>query len=190
MKFLFSLSLFFIFSITVNAQKLSIQTTDEQISYLNKHKVKYAKEDLYTLKDVSVFVDYLTNEKIEIPSAYFFNKDGYRVSSKYHGDRCSQVISDPEEMNKVSFDENDPVSKWLKDYMPIFTEDNSNEQYDGYVIICWAVIAKKGSNEASFNWYKSLKDNKDLKIKVILLNLDLQSTWEYTDYQKEVFGLK
>jgi len=182
--------------LTATAQKkkskFSIKTQDELLNYLNEYSVDYDKEDLMVLNDVKTFLNYLQEEKITIPSAYFFNKNGYRVSQEYTGDRCGQVISRPEEMNMVSFDENDSINEWLKDYTFFFEGESfdDNTEYDSYVIICWASFLHKKSNRTSFNWYKSIKENKDLKIKPILLSLDLLSDWEMTDLHRKAFGLQ
>ena len=171
--------------------KFALREKQDLVKYLQEHSVKYDMEDLYVLKDVNVFIDYLKKEMVVVPSAYFFNKDGFRVSKKYKGDRCSQVITDPEKINKVSYDENDPVINWLKEYTSL--SNSSNESFnrlDGYIIIFWATILDEESNIISFNWYKSLKQNTLFAMKPILVNLDLQSDWKLTDLHKEAFGLQ
>jgi len=55
-------------------------------------------------------------------------------------------------------------------------------------LINWAIFLDS-NNETSFNWYKSLKSNKDLKIKVILINLDVQESWNLTEGQKKFLGV-
>ena len=68
------------------------------------------------------------------------------------------------------------------------TTDISSDDYDIYVLINWAIFLDS-NNETSFNWYTSLKNNKELKIKVLLINLDVQETWQLTDKQKEFLGV-
>jgi hypothetical protein len=65
---------------------------------------------------------------------------------------------------------------------------SSTDVYDIYVLINWAIFLDS-NNETSFNWYTSLKNNKELKIKVILINLDVQEIWNLTDGQKEFLGV-
>ena len=48
---------------------------------------------------------------------------------------------------------------------------------------------EKDINDTSFNWYKSVKENESLNLKVILLNYDIMDTWEISDENKKVLNL-
>ena len=186
-------TVFTIFFVTANLQAqitFKKESKESMLQFLNDKNVEYLKEDIATLHDLNVFIDYYSKEMLSIPEAYFFNKEGFRVSKKYKGTSCGKVIKKADKINKTDFDSNDNVVDWLKYYSFPFGNEDSGEEYDAYVIITWAIFAESNeSNDTAFNWYKSLKDNKELNIKVILLNLDIQDTWQISDENAKVLGL-
>ncbi len=166
------------------------ESNKSMLQFLDDKNVEYSKEDIATLHDLNIFIDYYSKEMLSIPEAYFFNKQGFRVSKKYKGNSCGKVIKNADKINKADFDSNESVGDWLKYYSFPFTTENNDSEYDAYVIITWGVFAEiNDSNETAFNWYQSLKNNKDLNIKVILLNLDIQDTWQISEDNAKVLGL-
>lgn len=186
-------------TITRNA---SIEFKEENkaslISFLDAKEAVYEQEDVAVLKDFRTFIAYNDSEKLVAPEAYFFNKDGYRVINNFKGTRCGLVINNIREVNNAPLDESkDHINNWLKNFT--FLSDSSHhtnpeDDYDVYVIISWAKfadpIAKGNINDTTLSWYKSLKENPDLKIKTILLNIDVQESWALSDEYKEAIGMK
>lgn len=168
------------------------------ISFLDAKEADHEEEDVAILKDFRTFIAYNDNKKLVAPEAYFFNKDGYRVVNNFKGTSCGLVINNIQEVNNAPVEESkEHISNWLKDFA--FLSDsshhtNTEDDYDVYVVISWAKfadhIAKGSINETTLSWYKSLKENTDLKIKTILLNLDVQESWALSDEHKEAIGMK
>jgi hypothetical protein len=155
--------------------------------------VDFDEKDLAVLNNVNAFAVFNDKERISVPEAYFFNKEGKRVKDNFRGTSCGQVISNPEKISKAPASGDEHLNEWLK-YISLYKAGGENVisgAYDAYVIIPWAIFltsVSKDINQTSFNWYRSLKDYKN--IKVILLNLDVQQGWELSNEQKSAFGIK
>lgn len=191
MKFLFSL-LFVLSSSFAFCQKVDITfksiNQDSILTYLAKHQVLYEMDDLAILKNIKVFANYSETERLAVPEAYFFNTDGFLLKNKNEGVRCGATIKDLSKIMKSKIDSNQPLSNWLDELTFLGTETFLSETYDLYVFINWALFLDS-YNETSFNWYRSLKEKKELKIKVILVNLDVQESWHLTEGQKQFLGI-
>ena len=176
--------------VSINFEK---ETDTTLLQSLEKNNVIYNKGDLATLKNIVVLSQYSQQGKLSIPEAYFFNKEGYRVHDNFKGTRCGQVITNIEKVNDAPVENKEHISDWIKDYN--FMADPAIEglEYDAYVILTWGNFIDKdahAANETAFKWYKSLKeDKKNLKIKTILLNLDVQDTWGITKEQEDALGM-
>lgn len=186
-------------TITRNASiEFKEENTVTLTEFLDAKETDYEKEDVAVLKDFRTFISYNDSSKLVAPEAYFFNKEGYRVVNNFKGTRCALVISNIDKINSAPIEEKkEHISDWIKDFS--FLSDNSthtnpDDDYDVYVILSWAKfadhIAKGSINETTLRWYKSLKENPDLKIKTILLNIDVQESWALTDEHKEAIGMK
>lgn len=191
MKFYLSL-LFCFFCSLVLCQKVDITfksvNQDSLINYLNKNQISYDLDDLAILKDIKVFGNYSATQRLAVPDAYFFNTDGFLLKNKNKGISCGANIKDLSKIMKSKIDSNQPLSNWLDELTFLGTETFLSETYDLYVFINWALFLDS-NNETSFNWYRSLKEKKELKIKVILVNLDVQETWHLTEGQKQFLGI-
>ena len=164
-----------------------IENQNSITKYLDEKKVEYTLDDIAILRDIKVFGDYGKTERLVVPEAYFFNKDGFLLKNNNKGVGCGASIKNLSKILKSKYDVNETISTRLKDYKILGNNDVLTEQYDIYILINWAIFLDS-NNETSFNWYKSLKSNKDLKIKVILINLDVQESWNLTKEQKKFLG--
>jgi hypothetical protein len=165
-----------------------IENQNSITKYLDEKKVEYTLDDIAILRDIKVFGDYGKTERLVVPEAYFFNKDGFLLKNNNKGVGCGASIKNLSKILKSKYDVNETISTRLKDYKILGNNDVLTEQYDIYILINWAIFLDS-NNETSFNWYKSLKSNKDLKIKVILINLDVQESWNLTEGQKKFLGV-
>ena len=165
-----------------------IENQNSITKYLDEKKVQYTLDDIAILRDIKVFGDYGKTERLVVPEAYFFNKDGFLLKNNNKGVGCGASIKNLSKILKSKYDVNETISTRLKDYKILGNNDVLTEQYDIYILINWAIFLDS-NNETSFNWYKSLKSNKDLKIKVILINLDVQESWNLTEGQKKFLGV-
>src|SRR5690606_23405102 len=189
---IFLLSFCFSCTITKNKEIKFVKHTNESlIIFLKSKNVDFDIKDIAYLKEFESFVEFNNSDKLVVPEAYFFNKDGYKISQKFSEEQCGNVIKNINTINSYSYDENDNISNWLDKISFIDTVkplDILNKNYDVYIIINWALFAEKTSDQ-SFEWYKSVKENKEFDIKVILLNLDIKDEWKMTDYHNKVLGL-
>ncbi len=191
MKYTSSLFLLFFFSIS-NAQEVTFtnENLKSLLTYLKEQNVAFEIKDLATLKNINNFSFYNTNELLVVPEAYFFNKEGFRVKG-FQGTGCGQLIKDLEKINKKRVDKSDTITKWTEHLS--FFENNEEilleSGYDFFIIINWAKYLPK-ENEISFNWYNSLKVENTYKIKIILLNLDVQDNWILSEAVKKALGFE
>lgn len=162
----------------------------ESISnYLNNKNIRHNAEDIAILKDITVLSYYGQTDKLSVPEAYFFNKDGFLIKNNQKGESCGQAISKLDKILKQPVDKEQPLEKWTQNFN--FLTDTGiikDDKYDLYVIIHWAVFLDE-FNGTSFNWYKSLTDNPDYKVKTILLNLDVQEEWKITPEQRQSLNM-
>jgi len=167
-----------------------LQSQETMIAYLTENNVQFDKGDLVALKDISVFSNYNDSQKLTVPEAYFFNKDGYRVKG-FDGTSCGSEITGLKKINKKSFIKDDKINDWVKNFtfFQNIDEDLLNSGYDFFVIINWATYLPK-ENQTSFNWYNALKQEKGYKIKIYLCNLDIQKDWELSQEQRDFLRIK
>jgi len=137
---------------------------------------------------------FFNNGYLEVPGAHFFNRDGYRVDNNFKATNCGQVIKNADKINTATIsDKKELLNTFAEDLEFMAIPNESLFRYDAYVIITWGIFADKeshASNETAFKWYKSLKENyPDMKIKVMLLNIDLQEKWHLTKEEEEILGI-
>lgn len=158
-------------------------------SYLVENNVSYKIDDIAVLKDINSFSYYNHYDKLVVPEVYYFNRDGYRIKSNVNLDACGQELSNIDKINKRSFDKKDNLRAWMEHFKFIDSnEDIFSSSYDAFIVINWAKFLPK-MNEVSFNWYNSTKKLNNPKIRVILLNLDIQDSWELNQAQKDALRL-
>jgi len=183
------------FLLTYNTYSQAIifnkQNEESLYKFLSNSNVEFDKSDIVTLKDINSFSLYNNTDKLTVPEAYFFNREGFRLKGNFDATSCGQAISSLEKLNKKSFYKNDTIDDWIRDfkYLHPQSSDLHNSEYDGFVIINWAIFLPT-MNKVSFTWYKSLKEEKKYKIKVFLLNLDIQDSWEMSQEQKDALHLE
>lgn len=168
--------------------EFKIESQNSIIEYLDNKRVEYSLDDIAILKDIKVFGDYGKTERLVVPEAYFFNRDGFLLKNNNKGISCGASIKNLSKILKSKYDSNQTITAWLSDYIILGDKETLFKEYDIYILINWAIFLDS-NNEVSFNWYKSLKSNKDLKIKVILINLDVQESWNLTEGQKKFLGV-
>jgi len=174
--------------------ELNKETDASMLAFLDRNNVDYKKEDLATLNSAYAYGLFSNNGYLQVPEAHFFNRDGYRVNNNFRGTNCGQVIKNAEKINTAPIsDKKENLNTFAENFDFMAVPNESQIQYDAYVVISWGIFADKDvheANETAFKWYKSLKeDYPDMKIKVILLNIDLQEKWHLTKEQEEILGV-
>lgn len=198
MKKLLFLSFIFILASCTITKKVSFdlkkETDSSMLAFLDKNNVEYKKEELATLNSAYAYGLFSNNGYLQVPEAHFFNRDGYRVNDNFKGAGCGQVIKNADKINTAPVsDKKEQLNAFAENFDFMAIPNETQVKYDAYVVISWGIFADKDvheANETAFKWYKSLKkDFPDMKIKVILLNIDLQEKWHLTKEQEEVLGV-
>jgi len=188
-----------LFGITSFAQKQKLVYAYENpkslLEFLDESKVNYDLKDLAVLDHPADWIDFYKKKKLSVPTAYFFNSEGVKIVEDFDATTCGQVINGLESIEKIKSykkDVNDTINSWLSQIDFRFTKDEIfTDAYDMYVIIIYGKLIKtKTSNPTAFNWYNSLKKNNKIKIKTILLSIDIMDDWELSQEFKTEFGLK
>jgi hypothetical protein len=169
------------------------------LQFLDKSQVNYDTKDLAVLYQAADWLDLYYKERLTVPSVYLFNAEGNRIINNNEADMCGGIINGIESLEKIKTyktDTNDTMNKWLEKIDFRFTSEENvqkflKEPYDLYVIIFYGNLIKtKSSNPTAFNWYNSLKKNTSIKIKPILLSIDIMDDWRLSPEFKTEFGLK
>lgn len=163
--------------------------------FLVANNVAYDPNDMLVLRDINYFAFYNEKHGLEVPHAFFFNGDGISVVNDFKGTNCGQVIQNLDKIESAKSDGTGTVDDFLlpSDYLfgKPADETNGGKKYDAYIVITWGLFAEslsKGINKTSFKWYSDLKNNHP-EVRVFLLNLDIQKSWELTSEQEEALGM-
>jgi hypothetical protein len=123
-----------------------------------------------------------------VPEILFFNTDGYLVKNRFNNNECSQVINDIQKINSLEYDKNITINDLLKNITPVYKNSSETKKY--YVVINWAKFVGK-INKQSFDWYNDLKkSSSNTIVNCILLNLDIQESWNLNEQQKKSLNIK
>ena len=117
-----------------------IENQNSITKYLDEKKVEYTLDDIAILRDIKVFGDYGKTERLVVPEAYFFNKDGFLLKNNNKGVGCGASIKNLSKILKSKYDVNETISTRLKDYKILGNNDVLTEQYDIYILINWAIF--------------------------------------------------
>ena len=157
-------------------------------TYLKEKKIDFSNNQMATLKGIATFGKYGRTDKLAVPEAYFFNSKGELIKNKGNGVSCGMEIKKLEKISKMKSDPNQSLENFLNDITVLDGSKVTNENVDVYIIITWAKFAASES-ETSLNWFSNLKKQENLKVKVLLLNLDVQEKWNITEDQRKHLGI-
>ncbi|PZR24052.1 MAG: hypothetical protein DI539_01160 [Flavobacterium psychrophilum] len=164
--------------------------------FLNLNNVTYDPNDMLALRDINYFAFYNEKHGLEVPHAFFFNGDGISVVNDFNGTNCGHVIKNLDKIENAKSDGAGTVDDFLLPSTYLFgkpaDETNGGKKYDAYIVITWGLFAEsisKGINKTSFKWYADLKKNNP-EVRVFLLNLDIQKTWELSPEQQASLGMQ
>lgn len=126
-----------------------------------------------------------------IPNGAIYDKDGNYIEYRQTDTSCNaglfQFIPDLNLANQY----NKPDSLNLNQQLTKFRDLNGNtlkavEPADFYLLIYWTVWTGKLNKDHVKIWEDLAKANKNCKIKVIKVNLDIQEYWDATEQEKMV----
>jgi hypothetical protein len=181
----FSIQSFSQKKVEVNFQ---IENDSSIVKYLVEKKVDFINNQIATLKTFNGFVRFNNEGKLVIPEAYFYNSKGELINNKGKGVNCGSEIKELEKISKMKSYPNNTFNDFLKDVDIIENEKNVENSFDLYIVITWGKFLNSES-ETSLNWFSNIRKVKEMKIKILLLNLDLQEKWNLTDDQKKALGI-
>lgn len=158
------------------------------IQYLKENKIDFSNNQIATLKGIGTFAEFGRTKKLTIPEAYFFNSKGERIKNNGRGVYCGVEIKKLEKISKYKTDPNQTLENFLNDITILDGSQFADENADIYIIITWGKFASSES-ETSLNWFTNLKKQEKLKIKILLLNLDVHESWNLSEEQKSYLGI-
>lgn len=175
----------------------SYENTATLLQFLDENKVSYDLKDLATLNQLAYWVEYYNAEKLTVPSVYLFDSEGKRIIEDFDFAACGQTLNGLDSLEKIKAYKKEPevtLNTWLSELDFPFTEEKPfTEPYDLYIIIFYGKLIKtKTSNPTAFNWYNSIKANANtaVKIKPILVSIDLMDNWEIPAELKKHLGIE
>ncbi|NRR92752.1 hypothetical protein HSX10_14345 [Winogradskyella undariae] len=184
--------LFFVSSFCFGQKQIEInfQTENDStlIQYLKENKIDFSINQIATLKGIRTFGEYSRSNKLVVPEAYFYNSNGELIKNRGKGTYCGAEIKKIAKISKMKSDPNQTLQGFLKDIVIIDKSEFIEERVDVYIVITWAKFLSEES-QTSLNWFSSLIKQDKLKIKFLLLNLDIQESWRLTDDQKKYLGI-
>lgn len=130
-----------------------------------------------------------------IPEAVLFDKNGNELIYKETSESCNaglfKVIPDLQKDSQLK-----KGTHQLKNVLNQYTlslDGNSNsimDDSDYYLLIDWAIFTGKLNKDHVLPWENLAKNNKNCKIKVLKLNLDIQDNWGWTEKDIKIGGTK
>ncbi|MCO6175979.1 hypothetical protein NHF50_13080 [Flavobacterium sp. NRK F10] len=180
-------------SITSFAQKkieinFKIENDSTIIHYLKAKKVDFSNDQIATLKGIGTFAEFSKTGRLVVPDAFFFNSKGELIKNKGKGMYCGAELKKLEKISKMKSDPGQTLENFLKEITILDGSTITDENVDMYIFITWGKFLSAES-ETSLNWFSNLANQENLKIKVLLLNLDIQENWNLTENQKEYLGI-
>ena len=158
------------------------------LQYLKENKIDFSNNQIATLRGIGTFGEYGRAKKLTVPDAFFFNSKGELIKNEGKGMDCAAELKKLEKVSKMKSDPNQTLTNFLDDITILDGSELADETIDLYIVITWGKFLSSES-ETSLNWFSSLKKEENLKIKVLLLNLDIQERWNLTDDQKKYLGI-
>lgn len=161
-------------SIVKKANKFGLDTTD--MVTVN------GKDFLYVMKDRS------------IPDASIYDKNGKYIEYKQTDTSCNaglfQFIPALNLMGKYNQPDHATLETELKKYRSLSGDTLAPyKPADFYVLIYWTVWTGKLNKDHVKVWEDLAKSNKNCKIKVIKVNLDVQEYWNKDDRDKVIAAM-
>ncbi|RRJ89722.1 hypothetical protein [Flavobacterium macacae] len=180
-------------SIICSAQKkrdidFKIETDSSVLQYLEHKNISFLGTQNATLRGIGTFGEYGRSNKLIVPDALFFNKHGYLIENGGKGENCGASINKLEKLVKMKSNASLTLKNFLNEVTLNDGEYSIEYQTDIYIILKWAKWAPAES-ETTFKWLASLQNQNKLKIKILLLNLDIHERWNLSEEQKQYLGI-
>ncbi|GEM_PF-1916316 len=166
--------------------KLNLIDNRTMIEILNKNKIEFQQSDLAFLKDLKSFINY-SKKKLIVPDYFIFNKEGYLVNQGLDKEECNSLIRTFDH-KLFRTDETETLESFIKE-IEFIDKDQEFKDKEFVVFITWANFAHKNSNEESFDNFSYIKKKYGNNVRVFLLNLDVNTSWNLTEKQKQLLKL-
>lgn len=151
--------------------------------------IKFLKKNNIEIKNVCIFNSlksmqtYSNTNKLSVPGALFFNKNGelieYNKSLKECTKNITAFINDLKHFENRNIKEGINQSYLISLTTPISSIE-SLESADINVYIFWTLYLGRLNKESTFEWIRLIKEAQisGVKVNYYLVNCDLQKNWE------------
>lgn len=157
-----------------------IENAETVKSYIKK--INFDTQNNLVLKDKSSYKTVLNLFYKSFPEAVLFDNYGNELIYKETATSCNaglfKVIPELDKNSELKKGTHQ-LSQVLSDYTKPLDDDSEiiTNDSDYYLLINWAVFAGKFNKDHVLAWENLAKNNKNCKIKVLKLNMDLQESW-------------
>lgn len=162
---------------------------------IKKRALKYDLDttNIVTVSDQSTATDF--SATYGIPNAAIYDANGKYIEYRQTDTSCNaglfQFIPDLNLTNTYHKpDSTDLKGEWVKFRDMKGKALGEVEKADFYVLIYWTVWTGKLNKDHVKIWEDLAKNNKNCKVKVIKVNLDLQEYWGMKDNEKVIVRLE
>ncbi len=128
-------------------------------------------------------------KRVSVPNASIYDAQGKYVEYRLTDTSCNKGLFDFIPNLNLNTTYNKPDSLSLQQQWPRYRDLNGNkltppETADFYVLIYWNVWTGKLNRDHVKIWEDLARANKNCRVKVIKVNLDIQDHWEQTEKEK------
>lgn len=128
-------------------------------------------------------------KRVSVPNASIYDAKGKYVEYRLTDTSCNKGLFDFIPNLNLTTTYNKPDSLSLQQQWPKYRDLNGNklalpEPADFYVLIYWNVWTGKLNKDHVKIWEDLARANKNCRVKVIKVNLDIQDHWEQTEKEK------
>ncbi len=128
-------------------------------------------------------------KRVSVPNASIYDAQGKYVEYRLTDTSCNKGLFDFIPNLNLTTTYNKPDSLSLQQQWPKYRDLNGNklslpEPADFYVLIYWNVWTGKLNKDHVKIWEDLARANKNCRVKVIKVNLDIQDHWEQTEKEK------
>lgn len=176
----------------VKDPKLETYATTKK--YLSKNEMDTSR--VVYFKDVHSFAIASKKKYLQIPDAFFFDREGNFVDYRKSATDCNAKVGGfIEDLNGFNTAKKDPT-KSLAELKSFLTGPNKNllseKPAEITAFITWARWTGSLNKEKAFDWVKLLEQakQKGINVNYYLLNCDFQENWNLTNEEKKDLGLK
>lgn len=153
----------------------AIESAESMAVFLRKYGI--CKTNDFVFKNLQSYIKAYNNRHFVLPKAYLFNSQNQLI----------KVLDTPKDLDTIYLLEADVNSSLsYRSLEKLYSEVIDSVKGISFskepkIVLTWSVYAGDLNKDYAFAWLKKLNTVKNQKIKVYLLNCDLQDTWDLLD---------